>query len=152
MLRHRSLHPLSHQHHNGLALGVMIRRSLEADASQANLRRQCVRAATRFDHELRNHFELEEEFLFPAIERELGGHPLLESLRAEHRAMAELAAELKRGPAADPLHSFLELLRTHIRTEENVLFEEIQGRLSPATLESLGEEFRARAICLRLQP
>lgn len=39
MLRHKSLHPLSHQHHNGLALCVLLERSLAADRSDANLAR-----------------------------------------------------------------------------------------------------------------
>lgn len=152
MLRHKSLHPLSHQHHNGLALGVLIRRSLEHDSSPANLHRQCVRAINRFDHELVNHFKLEEQFLFPAIEQELGGHPLIPALLAEHQRLTEIAAELRQLPNRERLDEFLELLRAHIRCEENVLFEQIQHRLSADAMNRLGEEFRARAVCLRLQP
>jgi hemerythrin-like domain-containing protein len=152
MLRHKSLHPLSHQHHNGLALGVLIRRSLNADASPANLQRQCSRALTRFDHELVNHFDLEEKYLFPAIERELGGHRLLPALVSDHRALASLAAQIRAEPNRETLTGFLDLLRDHIRAEENELFMDVQDRLNEETLHRLGEEFRARAICLRLQP
>jgi hemerythrin-like domain-containing protein len=152
MLRHKSLHPLSHQHHNGLALGVLIRRSLDYDASPANLQRQCARAVNRFEHELINHFELEEKFLFPAIERELGGHPLVAALLEQHRQLTSLAEALRTNASREGLDHFLELLRDHIRAEENILFEEVQDRLSETTMDSLGAEFRARAICLRLQP
>ena len=37
MLRDPSLIPLSHQHHNGLALCVLTRRSLAADSSPGNI-------------------------------------------------------------------------------------------------------------------
>jgi iron-sulfur cluster repair protein YtfE (RIC family) len=153
MLRHRSLHPLSHQHHNGLALGVMVRRALDSDASPAAIARQSARVLDRFDLELGNHFELEEQLLFPAIEAELGPSALVQSLIAEHRRIEALAARL-RGQPEDraTLDEFLELLRTHIRTEENVLFEEIQGRLAPDTLSRLGAEFDARAVRVCLEP
>jgi hemerythrin-like domain-containing protein len=152
MQRHKSLHPLSHQHHNGLALGVLIRRSLDHDGSAANVRRQCARAVTRFEHELLNHFELEEKFLFPAIERELGGHPLVETLLEQHRQLTALAGTLRQDANREDLDHFLDLLRDHIRAEENVLFQDVQDCLSESTMDDLGAEFRARAICLRLQP
>lgn len=153
MLRHKSLHPLSHQHHNGLALGVMVRRALEADPSPASVARQSRRALDRFDVELVNHFAIEEQFLFPAIEGELGPHALVRALIGEHRELERLAARLRAQPEDEPtLLAFLELLRRHIRTEENDLFEEIQRRLAAATLERLGAEFEARAVRVCLEP
>lgn len=153
MLRHKSLHPLSHQHHNGLALGVLVRRALEADCSPASVERQTRRVLDRFDLELVNHFELEEQRLFPAIEAELGPHELVRSLIAEHRELENLAARLRSEPRDQAaLLAFVELLRRHIRTEENELFEEIQGRLAPGTLDHLGAEFEARAVRICLEP
>lgn len=153
MLRHKSLHPLSHQHHNGLALGVLVRRALEADRSPESVERQSRRVLDRFDLELLNHFALEEEFLFPAIEIELGPRQLIRSLIAEHRHLELLAARLREMPADEPtLLEFVELLRRHIRAEENDLFEDIQGRLAPDTLERLGAELEARAVRICLEP
>jgi len=153
MLRHKSLHPLSHQHHNGLALGVLVRRALEQDPSPASLARQVRKVLDRFDLEIRNHFELEEQLLFPAIEAELGPHPLVQSLIAEHRELERLATRLRSEPPAEAtLTGFLGLLRRHIRTEENDLFEEIQGRLAPETLEHLGPELDARAVRICIEP
>ena len=153
MLRHKSLHPLSHQHHNGLALGVMVRRALEADASAASAARQSARVLDRFDLETVHHFALEEELLFPAIEAELGPHDLVRTLIAEHRRLETLAARLREAPEnVSTLLEFIELLRIHIRTEENQLFEEVQGRLSAETLARLGAEFEARAVRICIEP
>jgi hypothetical protein len=153
MLRHKSLHPLSHQHHNGLALGVMVRRALEADASPACVARQTARVLDRFDLEIVNHFALEEQLLFPAIEAELGPHDLVRSLIAEHRQLEALVARLRDAPEdLSALLEFIELLRIHIRTEENRLFEEVQGRLSADTLTRLGAEFEARAVRICIEP
>ncbi|HRJ21264.1 MAG TPA: hemerythrin domain-containing protein [Bryobacteraceae bacterium] len=153
MLRHKSLHPLSHQHHNGLALGVMVRRALEADASAASAARQSARVLDRFDLEIVNHFALEEVLLFPAIEAELGPHDLVRTLIAEHRRLETLAARLREAPEdVSTLLEFIELLRIHIRTEENQLFEEVQGRLSAGTLTRLGAEFEARAVRICIEP
>lgn len=152
MLRHKSLHPLSHQHHNGLALGVLTQRSLDADPSAENVGRLCRKVVDRFDLELTNHFELEEKELFPAIRDELGPSPLVDRLIAEHRRLEELAARLREEPSPETLRQFLSLLRAHIRCEENELFEEIQDRLSEATLARLGAEFEARAVRVCIEP
>ena len=66
MLRDPSLIPLSHQHHNGLALCVLTRRSLAADASPENIAKLVQRVVDRYELELINHFEIEEQVLFPA--------------------------------------------------------------------------------------
>lgn len=131
----------------------MTRRALEADDSPANFARQVRRALSAFDLEIANHFELEETLLFPAIERELGPHPLIPALLAEHRELERLAALLRGdAPARDTLFEFLELLRRHIRAEENELFEDVQNRLAPETMQRLGAEFEARAVRLCIEP
>jgi hemerythrin-like domain-containing protein len=153
MLRHKSLHPLSHQHHNGLALGVMARRALAQDPSPAAAARQSQRVLERFELEIKNHFELEEELLFPAIEAALGPHELVRALLAEHRELERRAARLREAPEdAGALLAFLDLLRDHIRREENELFEEAQTRLDPAELDRLGAAFEARAVRVCLEP
>ena len=152
MLRHKSLHPLSHQHHNGLALCVLGERSLTHDASGSNVLHTAARAVERFDIELTNHFGIEERILFPVIQRELGPHPLITTLLAEHRELERLAELLRTGPDEVTLRGFYDLLRTHIRKEENDLFEEIQCRLEPETLAALGPEIDETAVRVCLEP
>ena len=96
MLRDPSLIPLSHQHHNGLALCVMTRRSLAADSSAQNVAKLARRAIDRYELELVNHFEIEEQVLFPAC----GPMPLIAELIAEHRMMEGLIAQLRTAPTA----------------------------------------------------
>lgn len=141
MLRDKSLIPLSHQHHNGLALGVLVRRALAEDAGPENVERQARRIVERYEIELTNHFAIEEEVLFPACPAALVS-PLIE----EHRRMEALVEKLRTEPSLAAVEEFLELLRGHIRREEDELFERIQRELPRETLDRLGGEIDARAV------
>jgi len=148
VLRDKSLIPLSVQHHNGLALCVLTRRSMAADASPGNLARLARRIGERYEIELANHFEIEEQVLFPLC----GPKPLVAELIAEHRALEAMVAGLREAPAADRLEEFCELLTRHIRREENELFEEVQKELPRPQLERAGEEIDRRAVRVCLPP
>ena len=106
MLRDPSLIPLSHQHHNGLALCVMVRRSLAADGSPENVVKQAKRAIDRYELELVNHFEIEEQVLFPAC----GAMPLIDELLGDHRAIESFVGQLRETPSAPLLERFCALL------------------------------------------
>ena len=146
MLRDPSLIPLSHQHHNGLALCVMGRRSLAADGSPQNIAKQAQRVIDRYELELTNHFEIEEQVLFPAC----GPMPIVDELLADHRRIEALVEQLRTAPSAAVLEEFYELLSKHIRREENELFEQVQQSLSREVLDRAGVEIDRRAvrICL----
>ena len=146
MLRDPSLIPLSHQHHNGLAMCVLTRRSLAADASPENIARLARRIVDRYELELVNHFEIEEQVLFPAC----GPMPIIAELLAEHRALEALVAQLRGAPSAGLLEQFCALLSAHIRREESELFEQIQQSLPRDVLDRAGSEIDRRAvrICL----
>lgn len=146
MKRHESLIPLSHQHHDALSLCVLVERSLRADSSPANIQKQAQKAVTFSESEGENHFQLEEEFLFPLIEQSIGGHPLLAELRDEHRQLRELAARLARAPEVSALQAFTKLLASHVRKEEKELFEDVQHRIPTAQFVEAGNAMRARAI------
>ncbi|PYT29899.1 MAG: hypothetical protein DMG58_15365 [Acidobacteria bacterium] len=146
MLRDPALIPLSQQHHNGLALCVLTERDLGGDRSAAAISRLARRVIDRYEIELTNHFGIEEQLLFPLIERELGGMAMIDELIADHRALEKLVDQLRVAPSADLLVSFCELLRGHIRREENELFQDIQQRLPKDALASTGKQIDARAI------
>ena len=99
MRRAPDLIPLSHQHHNGLALCVLTRRSLQEDSSPANVAALAKRAIDRYEIEFTNHFEIEEQILFPAIEASLGPQRLIPELIAQHREVEGLIASLRSAPA-----------------------------------------------------
>jgi len=146
MLRDPSLIPLSHQHHNGLALCVLTRRSLSADSSLENVARLARRVIDRYELELVNHFEIEEQVLFPAC----GPLPMIGELLGEHRKIEALITQLRTAPSAPLLEQFCALLSTHIRREENEFFEQIQRALPRDVLDRAGWEIEQRAvrICL----
>jgi hemerythrin-like domain-containing protein len=146
VLRDRSLIPLSQQHHNGLSLCVLTERSLREDPSAANVARLARKAIDRYELELANHFEMEETILFPTV----ANHALVPGLISEHRQLEALIERLREEPTATLLLEFTALLRTHIRREENELFEDIQRLLPREQLDSLGKEIDAKAvrICL----
>ena len=142
MLRDASLIPLSHQHHNGLALCILVRRSLAADASPHNVEKSARRVIDRFEIELTNHFEIEEQVLFPLC----GAIPLIGELIAQHRAIEALVVSLRTLPTAELLEQFCELLTRHIRLEENELFQEIQRTFPRDVLDAIGLEIDRRAV------
>jgi hemerythrin-like domain-containing protein len=143
MFRDRSLHPLSHQHQHGLALCVLVDRGLRQDDSPKSVTTLAHKIARSFDIELRNHFDLEERLLFPAIREHLGETPIVEDLLADHRQLERLAGRL-RTPA--DLRAFTHLLSSHIRREERELFEDIQARLPREVLDRLGQAFQEQAV------
>jgi hemerythrin-like domain-containing protein len=146
MLRDRALVPLSQQHHNGLALCVLTDRSLQADDSPDNAARLAARALDRYDLEIANHFAVEEEVVFPLIQRELGEYPILDELIAEHRHVERVVDQLRLAPEAATLRELTSVLRSHIRREESDLFEVIQQRLSRKVLDAMGAEVDTKAV------
>jgi hemerythrin-like domain-containing protein len=150
MLRDPNLIPLSHQHHNALAMCVLTRRSLGEDRSPANVAKLAGRVIDRYELELANHFEIEEQILFPAIENALGKLSLVADLIAQHRQVEDLIAQLRSAPTAALLERLCGLLTEHIRREENELFQEAQSRLPEPILRDLGAAIERRVvrICL----
>jgi hemerythrin-like domain-containing protein len=143
MLRDRRLHPLSHQHQHGLALCVVVDRGLRKDSSPQTVARLAKKITDAFEVELRNHFDLEERLLFPAIRDHLGAMPLVDELVLEHRKLETMASRLL---APADLRAFTALLSRHIRREERELFEDIQQRLPQEVLDRLGRLLEAEAV------
>lgn len=142
MLRDASLIPLSQQHHNGLALCVLTRRSLAVDTSPENLARLAKRVIDRYELELLNHFEIEEQVVFPLC----GSLPLVAELTAEHRTLEALVEKLRGQPSPELLEQFCALLTAHIRREESELFEQMQRTVPRDALDRAGEEIDRRAV------
>ena len=146
MLRDPSLVPLSRQHHNALALGVLGRRALAEDSSPASVAKVAHRVIDRYELELASHFEIEEQVLFPAFPP----LPLIDELRAEHRTLESLVGQLRAAPSIALLEQFFDLLAAHVRREERELFEKVQQTLPRELLDRMGAEIdrRAARICM----
>ena len=145
MKRHESLVPLSRDHHFGLIMAqrLILGRATNPRADWPTDRaRQVPRLIEFFHSDLRAHFEIEEEHVFPAAGRALkeDGRQV-DALVADHDAMRAMI----RGFEADPttglderLAAFGHLLKAHIHREERQLFEQMQAACDPAELEALG--------------
>jgi hemerythrin-like domain-containing protein len=142
MRRDPSLIPLSRQHHNALALCVLLRRSLAADSSAESLARAAQKIVDRYEIELSNHFEIEEQVLFPLCADRL----LVAQLIAEHRAIERLVAQARSAPSPALIEEFCEMLSAHVRREESQLFEEAQRSLARDVLDRAGAEIDRRAV------
>ena len=125
-----------------MALCVLTRRSLAEDGSPENVAKQARRAIDRYELELANHLEIEEQVVFP----ECRPLPIVADLLVEHRALEAQIAELRIAPSAELLERFCGLLSKHIRREENELFEQVQAGLPRAILDRMGSEIDRRVV------
>ena len=146
MLRNPALIPLSQQHHNGLSLCVLTERAVQADRTIGNVGKLARRAVDRYEIELSNHFAIEEEVLFPLIEKHLEKMPIIAELISDHRDMEAMIGRLRTDPSTELLQDFCARLAQHIRREERDLFEQVQQRLPEDALAEAGKEIDARAV------
>lgn len=124
-----------------LALGVYIRRALE-DPSPAALEAMRKQVLDLWELEMRGHFEVEEAELFPQVRERIPDAALVDRLIREHRETAAAMESLRQaGPDAleGQLRSLRRMIIDHVRTEERVLFEAVQGSLDEAELKSVGD-------------
>jgi len=133
MKRAQALAELSREHQHALALALRAKRAANLDAAAiANLAEQCV---ADYGAKLAPHFEIEEEFLLPAMSA-AGEAALAQRTLAEHAEIRRLVAALAQ-PSAAALAAFGEALGEHVRFEERGLFEVAQERLSPESLATV---------------
>jgi len=139
--RHKSLQPLSHDHHQGLILA----QQLKKDAPQykgmpSTLEGKKEYALTFYKTELEKHFENEEKILFPFVKsKNEDVDKLIEEIISEHRKMVSLINELnKTDQPENVLDELGWLLEKHIRKEERELFGEIEKVLSNDELNIIG--------------
>jgi hemerythrin-like domain-containing protein len=144
MRRDASLHGLSHQHQHGLALCVVIRRTLGRDASEAARRDLAAKIERMWEAELEGHFAVEERVLFPALRGRIDQPLLIDQLVEQHRELENRIQDLKASPEEHRLLSFAQLLNDHIRIEERQLFEQAQEHLNDDELAELGRRLDAQ--------
>lgn len=162
MKRHRALRDLSSDHHLGL---VQARRLVKAAANEAAGAQAgeavasgaagAAKVAREFlafwaEHTTR-HFREEEEVLLPTFGRY--GDPSLEPvvrMLVEHVHIRRLVYDLRRQveanqPSHDTMRSIGELLRAHIRHEEDVVFPLIERMMPEEALQELSSRLAAYA-------
>ncbi len=112
---------------------------MEGHARAAPLDDAARRLVDLWNSDLALHFDEEDEDLLPY----LGAAPeLADRLRADHAALRGAFAALDGDSGADAFHAVAVALRTHIRWEEDVLFEWLQRNLDAAALDGLWQRSR----------
>ena len=136
MLRDKNLIPLSHQHQHALALCVRIDRSLQAGGKAEDWHDEVARI---FETEVRYHFAVEEQVLFPACEQHGPLKPLVKHLLSEHGTLRGFfAMAAAKTMDVHQLATFHQTLSQHIRTEERELFEQCQALMPQEEMDSVG--------------
>lgn len=138
MQRSEHLHPLSHQHHDGLMAVLLLKKGLHKQASAAVMRDFILQL---WEPGLRKHFLAEELHLHPGQTKSPGTDLHYNRLKEEHAALRALILSLKEGVAdAALIRSFAELLEKHIRFEEREFFEAIQIEAPADQLSAVGTQ------------
>jgi hemerythrin-like domain-containing protein len=155
-VRHPTLVPLSHDHHEALLVALRLKKGGSssphdtmwptAPAAQAD-------ALIRFaDRELLAHFQIEEDLIFPAAAKS-GLSELVNHLLAQHAEMRAKIAELptRREEPNLPaiLRSFGELLEGHIRREERELFPRVEALIENGAIAIDASLLKSRQAAYR---
>ncbi len=130
MKRDPRLRTLSSDHHRALVMARRMERAAGVDRPEPSLVQEILAFC---QDELKDHFAREEERLLPAL-RAHGEQELVERTLREHAEMMELVDRLGQKEA---LRRLAQLLKRHVRFEEQELFEVAQTRLTDAELDAL---------------
>ena len=150
MKRHKSLVPLSRDHHEGLLLVQRVQKgkSVAPHSDWPQDRElQRDRVVEYFDTQLIYHFQAEEDFLFPLADQHLPQEGEITSLlRKQHGQIRNLVSELRTASGIQLENLLLRLahvLEGHIRKEERVFFQRIQEGVPEEVLEQCGKQIES---------
>ena len=130
MKRDARLRSLTSDHHRALVMARKMEKASDASGVDPDLLKEIQ---TFCRDELKLHFAKEEEFLLPALKSH-GEDEIVERTLHEHAQMMDLVARLDQ---KEVLQQFAQLLKQHVRFEEQSLFEISQEKLSDMELEMI---------------
>ncbi len=144
MKRHKSLHPLSWDHHHALVEARHLRLA-------ENEREAAHRFIEFWQQSLQNHFREEEEILLPLFARftQSDRAEIVETLSqhvAIRRRIEEVIEHLSSGAMIDAasLRELASALESHIRFEENELFPAIESAVAEEELWRMHSQLAER--------
>lgn len=130
--RDKSLQPLSRDHHHGLLLCWKIRTGLKNGVVVQRIKDY---SDWFFQNHLDEHFNDEEQYLFPLLGET---NELVKKAMSEHRRLRRLFNDEQ--DIEKSLSLIEEELDAHIRFEERILFNEIQMVANPEELRLVNEK------------
>ena len=129
--RDEALKQFSREHHFNLLLCWKIR---EGFKKNVDIKRIKAYADWCWNHHIRNHFELEEQYIFSVLGNE---HPLIQQALEEHATLSRYFT------ATSDIKEHLSLIEkemdAHIRFEEREVFNEVQNRATAEQLSLIKE-------------
>ncbi len=139
MKRIPELHGLSEDHHAALVLALRCKKYSESGTGLA-IEEFWAYVLESFRGHLAPHFEIEEKYLLPALD-ELGESEMTGRIREDHAALRQLIRA--EAPGADLIQKFGQLLESHARYEERIVFEGTQHRLDEEALQKIANACEA---------
>ena len=120
MKRSKFLTQLSRDHHLALSLGKLCIRAAESGGKES-IETVCEKLNQAFHTELKPHFSIEEQDLFPRLQL-AGESELVKRALNDHAALREMITtiNIEKNPAR--IAAFGTLLIAHVRFEERELF------------------------------
>jgi iron-sulfur cluster repair protein YtfE (RIC family) len=134
MKRHKTIIPLSHDHHVLLKMAQGIKKNfIKTDLGTSSINNKIKHVIHSYNTELIPHFNHEETILFPLAKgKDKALDKLIDEAVAEHDKMGEMISGLEKGDKEQNLDNLGFFLEKHVRNEERVLFPKIE--------EVLGDE------------
>lgn len=134
MKRHKSIIPLSHDHHVALKMAQGIKKNfIKTDLGTSSISNKIKYVIHAYNTELMPHFNHEETILFPlATGKDAELDKLIGELLEEHDKIVEAISKIEEGNLEQNLDDFGFMLEAHIRKEERIVFTKIE--------EVLGDE------------
>ena len=133
--RDEALKPFSREHHFNLLLCWKIR---EGFKKNVEIKRIKYYVDWCWNHHIRHHFELEEQYIFPVLGKE---HTLIQQALKEHAALRQYftaTSDIK-----EHLNLIEKELDAHIRFEEREVFNEVQKNATPEELSIMEKNHQA---------
>lgn len=150
MKRHKSLIPLSHDHHHGLMMAQLIKKGApEYKGLPVDLAGKIKFVKHSWETELKLHFENEEKILFPFVKgKNEEIDKLIDEILDEHIKIKNLILELDSTNNYETvLNNLGLLLEQHIRKEERKLFTMIQTHFNDDLTELEGKILAVKNSC-----
>lgn len=132
--RHKSLQPLSREHHFGLLLCWKIRTGLKRNIEPLRIKKY---TDWFWKTHLIFHFEAEEKYIFSILPH---GDTMVKRAITEHRKLRRLFEN--ENEVEKSLHAIEEELEKHIRFEERILFNEVQKIATEEQLQLIDEHHK----------
>ncbi|MDD3722603.1 MAG: hemerythrin domain-containing protein [Lutibacter sp.] len=127
--RHQALKEYSRDHHHALLLCWKIQVGFSKGIAVGRIK---AYSDWFYENHILDHFQKEEKYMFPVLGNE---HKLIVQALNEHKILLEFFTDTIH--IEDSLKKIQTLLKSHIRFEEQILFNEIQSAATPEELEKI---------------